>query len=107
MRQRLGAPSEENWMPDQSKPATRRKILFGAALLSSVPLLAQVQTAEAAGTTPQSAVKYQGAPNGANHCGKCKYFIPGANATAVGQCKVVAGQISPNGWCILFAAKPA
>lgn len=94
-------------MSNQSKPATRRNILFGAAVLSGVGLLTQAQQAEAAGTTPQSAVKYQGSPNGANHCGKCKYFLPGANATAVGQCKVVAGQISPNGWCILFAAKPA
>jgi hypothetical protein len=88
--------------------ATRRKIIIAAAAAAaSLPLLAETSSAKAAGTTPQTAVKYQNHPNGANHCGKCNYFLPGASATGPGQCKVVAGSISPNGWCMLFAPKPA
>jgi hypothetical protein len=94
-------------MSNTPKDATRRTIIAAAAAaVASVPLLTAPKTARAAGTTPQSAVHYQTHPNGANHCGKCNYFIPGASATGPGQCKVVAGQISPNGWCQLFAPKP-
>jgi hypothetical protein len=92
-------------MTFKSKPATRRSVLFGAAILTGAPLLVQANQAEAAGTTPQASVKYQTKPNGANMCGKCNYFIPGASPTAAGNCKVVAGSILPTGWCILFAAK--
>ena len=41
-----------------------------------------------------------------NTCAKCNYYIAGASASAPGQCKVEAGPISPNGWCVLFAPKP-
>ncbi len=84
--------------------STRRKMILGAGLLAAAPILAQAPAAHAAGTTAQATVKYQLKPNGAAQCGKCNYFIPGAPG-ANGQCKVVAGSISPNGWCILFAPK--
>jgi hypothetical protein len=60
-----------------------------------------------AGTVPQASAKYQATPKGAQQCGKCNYFIAGAKADGPGTCKVVAGAISPNGWCQLFAAKRA
>ena len=86
-------------------PTTRRTIILGAAGLPVLGAMALATPAAAAGTTPQAAVKYQTHPNGANQCSKCNYFIPGASATASGHCKVVAGDILPNGWCQLFAAK--
>ncbi|MHB8284305.1 MAG: hypothetical protein ACYDD1_06475 [Caulobacteraceae bacterium] len=87
--------------------ATRRALLVAAAVLPAAAILTPAEHAKAAGVTPKANVKFQYKPNGANECGKCNYFIPGANPTAVGQCKVVAGPIPPNGWCILFAAKHA
>ena len=63
-------------------------------------------TGELAGTVPKATAKYQDHPSGANMCGKCNYFLPGANAKGPGQCKLVAGPISPTGWCTLFAPKP-
>ena len=32
-------------------------------------------------------------------------FLPGADPNGPGACKVVAGPISPTGWCTLFAPK--
>ena len=93
-------------MTDTPKSATRRTILIGAATLSGLPLLAAAGSAQAAGTMPQATAKYQPTPKGAQQCSKCNYFLPGAKATAAGQCKVVAGAISPTGYCILFAPKP-
>jgi hypothetical protein len=95
-------------MIDDSKPTTRRNVLIGASLLTGLSLLAQPKQAEAAGTMPPSNVKYQTHPNAAGqHCAKCNYFLPGASPTAPGKCKIVAGAISPNGWCTMFAAKRA
>ncbi len=85
--------------------STRRAILMAAAGLPVIGAMLLPKHAEAAGTTPQASVKYRPQPNGAAQCSKCNYFIPGASATAAGQCKVVAGSISPTGWCQLFAAK--
>lgn len=92
-------------MTFKSTPATRRTLLLAAAALPAAAIFTRAGQAEAAGSTPQANVKYQAVPKGPNHCSKCNYFIPGANPTANGQCKVVAGVINPNGWCILYAPK--
>ena len=89
-------------MIDDNKPATRRTILAGAALLAGLPLLAQPRQAQA-GTMPQANAKYQTSPKGTFKCSGCNYFVPGAT----GACKIVAGVISPNGWCQLYAPKHA
>lgn len=94
-------------MTDKSNPTTRRTILIGAAALTGLPLLAQPKQAHAAGGVKKENVHFQNMPKGAAQCSKCNYFVAGASATAVGQCKVVAGPIPPNGWCQLYAAKHA
>jgi hypothetical protein len=93
-------------MTDKPYPTTRRGILAGAAALAGLPILAASQEAHAAGTVPKASAKYQDHPSGPNMCGKCNYFLPGAPATGPGMCKLVAGPISPTGWCTLFAPKP-
>ncbi|HLZ82323.1 MAG TPA: hypothetical protein VKQ54_02070 [Caulobacteraceae bacterium] len=92
-------------MTDDAKPATRRTLLIGAATLAGLPLLAEPRQARAAGL-PKANAKYQDHPNGANKCDICTYYIAGAKPSAAGTCKVVAGPIAPNAWCILFAPKP-
>jgi High potential iron-sulfur protein len=60
-------------------------------------------TAQAKGTKSQ--FKYQDKPNGNQKCGDCSLFIPNKNTPANGECKVVEGPISPNGWCTAFSPK--
>lgn len=47
---------------------------------------------------PKRAAHYQLHPNGRQHCAICVHFIP------PDQCSVVAGRISPHGWCRYFSA---
>jgi hypothetical protein len=90
-------------MAEEMKRASRRTVVIGAAALAASPLL--VPAVATAGVVTQANAKYQAQPKGAAHCAICKYFLPGANPTANGQCKQVAGAISPNGWCQFYAKK--
>ncbi|MDE2356164.1 MAG: high-potential iron-sulfur protein [Alphaproteobacteria bacterium] len=92
-------------MSQEPKSASRRTVLIGAVALGGLPLLAAAGAAQAAGTLPKANAHYQDHPNAGKQCSKCNYFLPGAKPTAVGQCKVVAGPIAPNGWCTMFAPK--
>jgi hypothetical protein len=47
----------------------------------------------------QKVAQYQPTPKGASRCDNCSQFL------APSACKVVAGKISPSGWCQLYAAK--
>ena len=42
-------------------------------------------------------VQYQDQPKGDRKCGNCLNFVAGSNT-----CKVVEGQVSPDGWCMLW-----
>lgn len=53
--------------------------------------------APAAAKTSQASVQYQTQPNGDQKCGGCMQFIAESNT-----CKLVEGQISPEGWCSLW-----
>jgi len=81
---------------------SRRIVLRRIATAGPVALLATTlasQDAAASGSVPQSAAGYQDKPNGDKQCDGCSHFAPPSS------CKVVAGTISPSGWCKLFAAK--
>ncbi len=47
----------------------------------------------------KQSVNYQDEPNGAMKCSDCQQFI------APGSCKIVAGDISPNGYCVEWTKK--
>ncbi len=88
---------------NKSKILGRRRVLKGAALiagLAAIPL-----AVEAAGTVSKAAMQYQDHPKGEQDCSNCLQFIPGKSASAMGECKVVAGPISPKGWCVAYAKK--
>ena len=53
----------------------------------------------------KTALKYQDHPKGTQKCAGCKLFVPGKTAKAMGSCKLVAGSISPNGWCVAYTPK--
>lgn len=48
----------------------------------------------------QASVQYQSQPKGEQKCGVCQNFIAESNT-----CKLVEGQISPEGWCVLWMKK--
>ena len=81
-----------------------RRGLIGAA--AAVPVLAAATAGSAAGPANAKAdVKFQFTPKGADRCGDCVSFIPGATSGAPGTCKAVQGTIPQNGWCVLFARR--
>ena len=47
-----------------------------------------------------ASVQYQAQPKGEQKCGSCLNFVAESNT-----CKLVAGQVSPEGWCSLWAKK--
>ena len=78
--------------------ATRRNIILGALATAGSAAALQRQ-ARAQEKVAQAAVQYQKQPKNGQMCSTCINFEP-ANA-----CKIVAGTIDPNGWCLLFAPK--
>jgi len=89
-------------IPSKPKHLSRR-VLFqrvavyaaGAATLHGLGL----NRAAAQAKVPQKTVAYQDKPKGTDRCDGCNNFQP-PNA-----CKVVEGEISPQGWCSLFVKK--
>lgn len=82
------------------KKLSRRQVLGAAAGITVAGALVAATPAEAAKVKP-TAVKYQTEPKGESKCEGCRFF------EAPSSCKSVDGEISPNGWCILWSKKPA
>lgn len=52
------------------------------------------------GTMTKADAEYQEMPNGEENCANCQLFVAESNT-----CRVVEGDISPQGWCKLWVAK--
>ncbi len=81
-----------------TRATSRRGILHAglamfAAGVSSTPSLAQGDK------LAQTVVQYQTTPKDGAKCSAC------VNFEAPNACKIVAGTIAPNGWCVAFAPK--
>ncbi len=77
---------------------SRRSVLLrGAACAAGAAtiVVARVNSATA-NPMPKTAVAYQDTPKGDRQCSGCSLFV------APNACKNVAGDISPNGWCMLW-----
>ena len=85
-------------MSEREKGVSRRTVLFAAA--AAAPALALMTTGAEAKMT-QAAAKYQPSPKDGKQCDGCIQFV------APNACKTVEGEISPTGYCILWAKKPA
>lgn len=93
-------------MPDFLSGIARRDMLrtaatavgAGFAIAASVyqEAVAQERRAQKAA---KAEVHYQDQPNGQQHCEMCVYYLPPV------ACRVVRGEVSPNGWCNQFQAK--
>jgi hypothetical protein len=78
---------------------TRRTLLDGITALAAAIVLAGTRTGRAQGKMAKQTAQYQDAPNGDQKCEGCRFFIGG------GTCRLVEGEISPNGWCRLYQPK--
>ena len=78
---------------------SRRAILSRMSAFVASALSLSFAYAQGFTKSPQASAGYQNYANGTQRCGGCIHFQPPSS------CKVVAGQISPNGWCRIFAAK--
>lgn len=83
------------------KTPSRRQVLGAAAGITVAGALAAATPAEAAAKVKQETVKYQTSPKGESKCENCALF------EAPSSCKNVDGEISPNGWCMIWAKKKA
>jgi hypothetical protein len=89
-------------MTDSNK-FSRRQVLGAAAgvtVAGAAGVIAAATPAHAA-KVPQKAVKYQDEPKGDARCETCVLF------EAPSSCKNVDGTVSPQGWCMIYAKKPA
>jgi len=83
---------------------SRRRFLASAASIGGSIGCIAIQGALAADNASdrklrKQDVQYRDAPKGDQRCDKCSNFVTPSG------CRVVAGGISPNGWCLLFKPK--
>ena len=93
-------------MENNGKKTSRREILkLGAYGLGAIGAMSLASGANAQGQVAkkaaQKAVMYQQTPKDGKQCTGCQHF------EAPSACRIVDGEINPNGYCILFAKKPA
>jgi High potential iron-sulfur protein len=93
----------------QENQTPRRQFLkIGGAALALIPVMIISGRAEGATNGAlRTSLKYQGKPEGEKSCGTCVQFVPGANAKALGGCKIMPGdtEISPQGYCTAWVKK--
>jgi hypothetical protein len=78
----------------------RRVLLWGAAsALSAAAGGMTARDATAQEKVSKAEARYQDQPRGQQRCEICLNFQP------PNECRFVAGQISPKGWCQFFAAR--
>ena len=88
---------------EHAQSVSRRQLLRSATLVAGTAALLVSGTTgpAAAGSMTQKAAGYQPTPKGDQRCDGCSLFV------APGSCKLVAGDISPSGWCRLYVKKSA
>ncbi|RWB02237.1 MAG: twin-arginine translocation signal domain-containing protein [Mesorhizobium sp.] len=108
MKEDRSAPNCGSAQGEPSQALSRRNFLrvsiTGAAIAGAGGLASCMTgqpTTRGAGTTPKPVALYQDSPNKGRRCGGCKHFLK-PNA-----CEIVAGEISPDGWCRFYEPLPA
>jgi hypothetical protein len=92
-------------MAEAPQALTRQAFLGAAIVLPALAGLLTVTASADESKSSQASMHYQTTPNGSMQCSKCRFFVPGKDAQSDGTCQVVDGSISPNGYCMAFAAK--
>ena len=84
-------------MVEQRLDGSRRKVIGAVVKGVSAGLLFRISQTEASEKMTQQQAAYQDTPQGLYSCGMCTLFEPPKH------CKVVAGEVSRDGWCKAFA----
>lgn len=96
-------------MKEDLQPSRRQFLKVGGAALAMIPVMVMSNNATAAtNAAMRAAMKYQGKPSGAKQCSNCIQFVPGKTPKDLGGCKIFPGdtEVSPQGFCVAWAAKP-
>jgi hypothetical protein len=75
---------------------------LAAAAVASVAGAADAATMKSGNTSPKSVMYVEKSTNG-KFCKGCKFYF--GSTSKPGNCTIVAGPISPNGYCVAYAAK--
>lgn len=76
---------------------SRRRVLHGGLAILAAGTAVRATAAQAQEKLAQNLVQYQDTPKDGAKCSDCVNFVK-PNA-----CKIVEGNINPNGWCVAFA----
>ena len=80
----------------QDRPSRRGALRWLAAVpLGAAALAAGTKAAWA--KAKKTAVRYQDEPKKGRNCNNCRHF------QAPNACKLVEGEVSPNGWCTVWS----
>jgi hypothetical protein len=84
----------------------RRRLLQAAAAAPALAFVAPCR-AKADAAMSKAEVGYQDVPKNGQVCAACVYFLfaPATSAGPASHCAMVAGLISPAGWCEVWAPK--
>jgi hypothetical protein len=91
---------------NSSRSVTRRNAIVKLFVLPALAGSLAVAATGAARADARVDLKYQSTPKGDRKCSGCVLFVPGKTAKDDGTCKIITGDISPNGWCTAFAKAP-
>ena len=80
-------------------------MLKNVALVAGLAAAPWAGSVLAQGKATKEAMHYQDRPKDGQQCATCIQFIPGAKPGASGECQIVEGPVSPNGWCIEYIKK--
>ena len=87
------------------KQVSRRAFLKAATLLAGIAVVPVAMVSkEAVAKMGKDNLQYQNKPKEQQECSNCEHFVQGKSAKAKGTCNVVAGAVSPHGWCLAYAA---
>jgi High potential iron-sulfur protein len=84
---------------------SRRITLRNVVILAGLAAAPWARPTLAQGKASKQAMHYQDQPKDGQKCATCVQFIPGEKPGANGECQVVEGPISPDGWCIEYIKK--
>ncbi len=84
-------------MVEQRTDGSRRKLMGAMAKGISAGLVLRIAPTQASEKMTRQQAEYQDTPNGIYSCAMCTLF------EKPNTCKVVAGEVSPDGWCKAFA----
>ena len=96
-------------MKEDVKTSRRQFLKIGGAAIAMIPVVSlSGKVMASTNAAMRTAMKYQDKPNGGKRCDTCMHFVPGKTPKDLGGCKVIPGdtEISPNGYCVAWAAKP-